>query len=66
MTGRVLTPETAALDHIVPCSCGGTNTVENAQIVLSVVNQAKGTMTSDEFIQLCRDVVAWNDRGDRT
>jgi 5-methylcytosine-specific restriction endonuclease McrA len=63
MTGRVLAPETAALDHIVPRSRGGVSTMGNAQIVLTVVNQAKGTMTPEEFVQLCRDVVDWHDRG---
>lgn len=63
MTGRELTPETASLDHDVPSSRGGTDTIGNAQIVLTVVNQAKGTMTSEEFIQLCKDVVAWSNRG---
>jgi len=63
MTGRVLTPETAALDHIVPRARGGISTIGNAQVVLAVVNQAKGTMTAEEFIQLCREVVSWTDRG---
>jgi hypothetical protein len=39
-------------------SRGGAHTIENMQVVLTSVNHAKGTMTQDEFIQLCREVVA--------
>ncbi len=57
LTGRLLTPETASLDHVVPVSCGGEHVMENAQVLHKDVNRAKTTMSNDEFIQLCRDVV---------
>ena len=57
-TGRPLTPDTASLDHIVPVRCGGEHLIENAQVLHKDVNRAKATMTNEEFIQLCRDVVA--------
>ena len=59
LTGTHLTPETASIDHIIPLSKGGSHTKGNAQIILSSVNQAKGTMTQEEFIAMCRQVVEW-------
>ena len=57
LTGRLLTPDTASLDHIVPVRCGGEHCAENPQVLHRDVNRAKTTMTNDEFIQLCREVV---------
>jgi 5-methylcytosine-specific restriction endonuclease McrA len=58
LTGRELTPETASLDHIVPVRSGGEHRIENTQILHRDVNRAKTTMTNDEFIQLCQEIVA--------
>ena len=60
LTGRKLTPETAALDHIVPIRCGGEHVIENAQVLHKDANRAKGSLTADEFVQLCREVVQWD------
>jgi 5-methylcytosine-specific restriction endonuclease McrA len=57
LTGRQLTPETASLDHVIPVRCGGQHVVENAQLLHRDVNRAKTTMTTYEFVQLCREVV---------
>ena len=57
LTGRVLTPETVSLDHIVPLSKGGVSTTDNIQFVTHEANQAKSTLSQEEFIKLCRDVV---------
>ena len=57
LTGRKLTPETAALDHCIPVSRGGKHEIANAQLLHRDVNRAKGTLTNEEFIDLCRDVV---------
>ncbi|MEX0678358.1 MAG: HNH endonuclease [Pirellulales bacterium] len=62
LTGQRLTPSNASLDHVIPVSRGGAHAIENMQVVLTSVNHAKGTMTQDEFIQLCHEVVAWADR----
>lgn len=62
LTGRRLTPQTAALDHIVPIRCGGQHVIENTQVLHKPVNRAKGSLTSDEFIGLCQEVVAWTSR----
>ena len=59
LTGRLLTPDTASLDHIVPVRCGGEHLVQNTQVLHKDVNRAKTTMTNDEFIQLCHDVVMY-------
>lgn len=61
LTGRSLTPESASLDHIVPVRHGGDHAIENAQVLHKDVNRAKTTMTSEEFIRLCREVVAYVD-----
>jgi CRISPR/Cas system Type II protein with McrA/HNH and RuvC-like nuclease domain len=46
------------LDHILPVSRGGKHSIENAQVLHKEVNRAKGTLTNEEFIQLCHEVVA--------
>lgn len=51
----------ASLDHITPVSKGGTDTVDNLAIVLSSVNSAKGTMTLEEFVAMCRMVATHHD-----
>lgn len=61
LSGRELAPHTAALDHIVPVRVGGQHVIENAQVLDKDVNRAKNSLTSDEFIALCREVVRWSD-----
>lgn len=60
LTGRPLTPDTASLDHIIPVRCGGEHLIENAQVLHRDVNRAKATLTNDEFVQLCREVVEFD------
>jgi len=62
LSGRQLTPDSASLDHIVAISRGGEHRIENAQVLHKDVNRAKGAMDNDEFLALCREVVAWADR----
>lgn len=61
-SGRELTPETASVDHVIPVSRGGSLGIENLAIVHEEINTAKSSMTLEEFVQVCRDVVAWHDR----
>lgn len=62
LTGRKLTPKSASLDHIIPLAQGGDHTIENIWIVDHQANAAKGTMTADEFIRLCEEVAAHQQR----
>lgn len=57
LSGRLLTPEDAALDHILALSRGGRHEIANAQVLHKDINRAKGTLTNEEFITLCREVV---------
>jgi len=50
LSGVVLSPDCASLDHIEPLSKGGTHTLDNVQIVHPVVNTLKGEMSQKEFI----------------
>lgn len=57
-SGQPLTPENAAADHRDSISRGGSHGIENVAITTRQVNAAKGTMTVDEFVEMCRQVVA--------
>lgn len=61
LSGIKLTPKTASIDHKIPLSKGGLHRMDNAQIVHAEVNRAKGVLTNDEFIALCRRIVEWHD-----
>ena len=58
LSGRALAPADSQADHITPKKHGGENVMENVQILNCEVNKAKGTLTQEAFIQLCRDVAA--------
>ena len=60
LTGRPIDfnkPETYEYDHIQPISRGGDNTLSNLQMLCPEANQAKGRLTDQEFIELCKEVV---------
>lgn len=57
ISGRELTPETASLDHISPLARGGKHEMGNVWVVDHQINTAKGTLSVEEFIALCFDVV---------
>jgi 5-methylcytosine-specific restriction endonuclease McrA len=59
LSGVELTPEEAALDHKVPVSNGGSDELHNLHWVSNDINRAKGTMSNDEFIQMCKRVASW-------
>jgi 5-methylcytosine-specific restriction endonuclease McrA len=60
LSGTLLEPSTAALDHKVPVSLGGTDSIENLQWVSYDVNRAKGSMSQEDFITMCKRVASWN------
>jgi hypothetical protein len=62
LTGADLTPQTAALDHIVPISGGGTHTIDNVWVIDQQVNAAKGSMPLEEFVAMCQAVADWTRR----
>ena len=45
------------LDHIVPVSKGGDNSLENCGLSCREANQAKSDLLLDEFVKLCQEVV---------
>lgn len=60
LTGEVIDiyePRTYAFDHKIPVSRGGNNTIDNLQILTKKANQAKHSLTDDEFIELCKKVL---------
>lgn len=60
LTGKLIDlnkPNTYSLDHIIPVSRGGENSLKNLALMSKDVNQAKWNLTLDEFIKLCNDVV---------
>lgn len=48
------------LDHIVPKSRGGDDSLDNCQIACRAANQAKGDLLVEEFIELCKKVIQKN------
>jgi endonuclease I len=57
LTGEVLN-QSAECDHKMPVSRGGPSTIENLQWVTPEVHRAKGNMTNEEFVEMCRKVVS--------
>jgi 5-methylcytosine-specific restriction endonuclease McrA len=45
------------LDHIIPISKGGDNSLDNCEIACKEANQAKHNLSKDEFIKLCEEVI---------
>jgi 5-methylcytosine-specific restriction endonuclease McrA len=45
------------LDHIIPSSRGGDNSLENCGLASAAANKAKSDLTLDEFRHLCRLVI---------
>ena len=63
LTGRSIDLEDTRswqLDHIIPASKGGSDTLDNCQITCREANFAKGNLTMDEFISLCKDVLIYH------
>jgi|GEM_PF-2561478 len=50
---------TAQLDHKLPKAKGGLDAIENLQWLSKEVNLAKRDLTDEQFISLCKTVMAW-------
>jgi 5-methylcytosine-specific restriction endonuclease McrA len=48
------------LDHKIPVSRGGQNTLDNVAILRPETNYAKHNMTNEELIELCKDILTHN------
>lgn len=48
------------LDHIIPKSRGGHNTIENMGLTCSVANRCKSSLTDQEFITLCKEIAKFH------
>jgi len=46
-----------ALDHIIPRSRGGTNSLDNCGVTTPAANQAKHSLLLPEFLELCEKVL---------
>ena len=63
LSGREVDLDSASsfhFDHIVPKSKGGTNELDNLGVCTPEVNVAKGDLSVEEFIELCKDVLKHN------
>jgi 5-methylcytosine-specific restriction endonuclease McrA len=63
LTGRKIDLEDGKsyhLDHIIPRSKGGENSLDNCGLTCRVANQSKSDLTLEEFVQLCQEVIDKN------
>ncbi len=61
LSGRKLGRD-SHLDHILPTSKGGTDTIDNLRWLDRRVNIARGAMMDEDFTEMCRDVTEYNVR----
>lgn len=60
LTGRKLNfnvPSTYALDHRIPRSRGGDNSLENLEVCCQEANSIKGTFLIPEMLGLCKEIL---------
>ena len=58
LTGWPITPSEFCIDHIQSVNDGGSDEPENLQCLHPLANTAKGTMSNQQFISLCKSVAA--------
>ena len=52
--------KTYCIDHIVPATKGGENTLENAGLISSTLNKMKSDISVDELLEKCIQVLEYN------
>lgn len=57
LSGRPIDLLTCEVDHILPRTRGGSDDLENLRLVCTRANEAKGNMTDEEFLALCREII---------
>lgn len=62
LTGVKLTNKNISVDHIIAKSKGGNNRPENIRLVHKDVNLAKRALSDPEFLDLCKNVIAWHEK----
>lgn len=63
LTGKpinIYEPRTYEFDHKMPLSRGGESSLDNLGICTKQANRAKADMTPEEFIELCKQVIKYN------
>jgi len=58
--GIDINSENIQIDHIISKYNGGKDTPENLSLTHKTCNQAKGKLSKNEFINLCKKITAWN------
>lgn len=52
--------ESYSIDHIIPVSKGGENTIDNAGLILTSINKMKSDLSIEEFLKKCIKILEHN------